>query len=145
MTEFVTCVCAQCNVVFGLTPETDRVLRQSSAGFKCPFGHPLVFSKGESEADKLRRERDRLKQENARLDEERHGAWATANAQLERARTAERQAAAARGQVTKLKKRAANGVCPCCNRTFANLQRHMATKHAGFVAEEVTPEGATIQ
>lgn len=25
--------------------------------------------------------------------------------------------------------RAANGVCTCCNRSFTNLRRHMATKH----------------
>lgn len=43
-----------------------------------------------------------------------------------------------------------HGVCPCCNRTFSDLQRHMASKHKGFAAEEVTaPEaaiaGTTIQ
>ena len=37
--------------------------------------------------------------------------------------------AAARGQVTKMRNRVGNGVCPCCNRTFVNLQRHMASKH----------------
>ena len=26
-------------------------------------------------------------------------------------------------------RRVQNGVCPCCNRTFSNLARHMATKH----------------
>lgn len=27
-------------------------------------------------------------------------------------------------------KRVSRGVCPCCNRTFQNLARHMATKHS---------------
>lgn len=26
-------------------------------------------------------------------------------------------------------RRVARGVCPCCNRSFENLQRHMKTKH----------------
>jgi hypothetical protein len=48
---------------------------------------------------------------------------------------AERSAAAAKGNVTKLRKRAAAGVCPCCNRTFLALQKHMAHKHPDFRAE----------
>lgn len=44
---------------------------------------------------------------------------------------------AARGQVTRLKNRAAAGVCPCCNRTFHQLVRHMAAKHPDFAAEPV--------
>jgi len=36
---------------------------------------------------------------------------------------------AIRGELTKLKKRVTNGVCPCCHRSFQNLRRHMATKH----------------
>lgn len=43
--------------------------------------------------------------------------------------------AAARGQVTRLKRRAANGVCPCCTRTFADLKRHMANQHPDFTLE----------
>lgn len=64
----------------------------------------------------------------------------------EETRTLERRLAAQRGVTTRLKNRVANGVCPCCNRTFANLQRHMSTKHKGFIAEEVQAEaGQTIQ
>lgn len=33
---------------------------------------------------------------------------------------------------TRLKKRVANGVCPCCKRHFENLQRHMQTKHPKY-------------
>jgi len=38
-----------------------------------------------------------------------------------------------RGQVTKLKKRVAAGVCPCCHRSFQNLARHMAGQHPEYV------------
>ncbi len=37
-----------------------------------------------------------------------------------------------KGQLVKVKKRISCGVCPCCDRTFQNLQRHMATQHPDF-------------
>lgn len=128
--------CYHCKVEFGLHDETERQLRMSSANFHCPYGHVQHFPKGETEADKLRRERDRLKQNEAWYEQ--RNRELRAEAESER-----RRAAAARGQVTKLKNRAAAGLCPCCNRSFVNLQRHMATKHAAFRAEPI--EGATIQ
>lgn len=33
---------------------------------------------------------------------------------------------------TRIKNRVKNGVCPCCNRTFENLARHMQAKHSDF-------------
>lgn len=138
--------CLTCNEGIWLTPGQEAVLRKTEQSFFCLWGHSQHFVRGPSEADKLRRKRDRLKQETARLEEEKRVAWNTANEQAERASAAERRASAARGQVTRLKNRAAAGLCPCCNRSFVNLQRHMASKHAGFTAEEVQArEGVTIQ
>ncbi|WP_165394478.1 helix-turn-helix domain-containing protein [Pseudoxanthomonas winnipegensis] len=31
-----------------------------------------------------------------------------------------------------MRQRVMNGVCPCCNRTFENLRRHMHDKHPEF-------------
>ena len=140
-----TVTCHRCNEVFGLADETDATLRRSGHTFYCPWGHPGVYSRGETEADKLRRERDRLKQETARLADEVRMAWNTVDDQHQQKEAARRSASAYRGQLTKIKNRVGRGVCPCCNRTFENLQRHMASKHAGFVAEEVKPEGVMVQ
>jgi hypothetical protein len=79
-----------------------------------------------------------LKQDAARLEDE-------IRAEREWRKQAQNQARAFKGRVTRLKNRAAAGVCPCCNRTFAQLARHMATKHKGFTAEEVVPTEATVQ
>lgn len=98
--------------------------------FYCPYGHPQVFAKGETEADKFRRERDQYAQRVAEWQDE-----ATRQRGLKEA--AERQAAASRGQVTKLRNRAGAGVCPCCNRSFRQMALHMKNKHPGFRAEEV--------
>ncbi len=130
MTSFVSTTCAHCKVEFGLHPDTDRELRRSGYGFKCPYGHALVFNAGPSEEDKLRQERDRLKQNAAYLEDR-------LRAEVEHRKAAQNQARAQRGVVTRLKNRAAAGVCPCCNRSFAQLRRHMETKHKDFVSTEI--------
>lgn len=122
--------CINCAVRFGVPEGFTANRRRDKRTFWCPNGHPMSYT--QSEADLLRRERDRLKQEQARLHD-------VARRHAEERDAARRQASAARGQVTRLKNRAAAGLCPCCNRSFQNLQRHMTTKHAGFTAEEVAP------
>lgn len=122
MNNLIRHTCGQCGVEFGLTEETLRALRQSSATFYCPYGHARHFPQGPSREDVLRQERDSLRQQASRyldqITEERN------------AREKEqRRAAAARGQVTRLKNRAKAGLCPCCNRHFTNLERHMASRH----------------
>tara|TARA_R110002095_G_scaffold133065_1_gene115524 strand:+ start:41 stop:445 length:405 start_codon:yes stop_codon:yes gene_type:complete len=83
----------------------------------CCCGHKWYFSE-KSEVDKVR---DQLESEIARADN------------LVRQRDAKkRQLAAAKGRITKIKNRVGNGVCPCCNRTFANLARHMGTQHPNY-------------
>lgn len=128
MTAFVEHRCWKCDVVYGMTRTLDARRRADGGEFFCPNGHGAVIR--ETDADKLRRERDRLKQDNARLEE-------VAREDRNRADAAERRTSAAKGQITKLKKRVAGGACPCCNRSFSNLQRHMATKHPNYVERPV--------
>jgi hypothetical protein len=103
----------------------DAAKASSKISFHCAYGHPMIFREGESEEDRLRRELQRAQQRLAEKDD------AIAATREERD-AAERRASAARGQVTKLKNRAAKGVCPCCSRHFTNLERHMTTKHPDF-------------
>lgn len=49
---------------------------------------------------------------------------------------AQRALRATKGRLTKTKKRIANGVCPCCNRHFVNLERHMTGKHPDYTKEQ---------
>lgn len=97
----------------------DDQRRRDKKDFYCPNGHAQAYR--ESEADVLRRERDRLQQRLAQKDDE--------------IRDLEGRRRAALGQVTKLRKRVGNGVCPCCTRSFANVERHMRMKHPEFKAE----------
>lgn len=127
--------CYSCKVEFMMADHTHAVAmeKREKFNFCCPYGHEQHYVSGESELDKLRRERDRLKQNEA---------WY--NDALKDAREArdlaERRRAAAKGQITRLKKRAAAGVCPCCNRTFSDLARHMAGKHPEFVLQPSADE-----
>ncbi|MCA0318194.1 MAG: hypothetical protein LCH88_09010 [Proteobacteria bacterium] len=127
--ELVTEQCCNCGMAFAMTADFKKRRLKDRQSFYCPAGHSQHYtgkSKEDQLAEELSRERQRLARYADMLGEE---------GELRRA--AERRASAARGQVTRLKKRAAAGVCPCCNRTFTNLARHMAGQHPGFKAEPV--------
>jgi len=128
--EFSSIECCNCGINFSVPALWKQVRRNDHRTFYCPNGHGQNFV-AETEADKLRRERDLLKQRVAeKNDDIRH--------EREQREAVERQLAAQKGQVTKLKKRASAGVCPCCNRTFTALARHMAVKHPTFVCDDAS-------
>lgn len=116
--QLVTEECFKCGVMFAIpTDLRNYLLADHSREFFCPNGHGQVYG-GKTEAEKQRERAERLALQLANRDED--------------LRCARAQVAATKGQVTKLKKRVANGVCPCCNRSFANLGRHMAGQHPDY-------------
>jgi len=121
--------CSECGIVFGVPDGWHESRRNDGKSFYCPNGHGQHYPKGESEKEKLRRERDLLAQRVAQRDDE-------IKRQRELKEAAERREAVQKANVTKLKKRAGAGICPCCNRTVLALQRHMASKHPGFQKEQ---------
>lgn len=125
--RFTVLDCATCAQVFAITDELHARRLWDRANFWCPLGHANVYCGGEKErlegeVQELERRVTRL---NAEVDQERA-----------RAATATRSANATRGEMTKLRKRIANGVCPACHRTFSQLARHMKSKHP----QEVTSD-----
>lgn len=120
--------CYKCHIVFAMPKDLQRRARQdNSVEFWCPLGHGQVYAT--SEADRLREELERAQRQ---LD------WAETarKAARDQAETAEYRRRAAQGQLTKIRKRVAAGVCPECHRTFTTLASHMASKHPGFKADE---------
>lgn len=111
--------CIKCDVQWQQTDTLDANKKRFKDTFFCPNGHPQVY--GENEADVLRRQLQRQEQRNAMLEDEK--------------RAADNRAKAAQRKLKKIEKRVHNGVCTHCNRTFVNLQRHMASKHADEVIE----------
>lgn len=115
----VTCWCGTAHAV--PTELRNYQLREHADGRKfnlwCPLGHeyhPSGRSKWEIEQERAR----------------------TAEADLARARaqltSTKDQLAAERKGAKAARQRTANGVCPCCKRSFVQLTRHMASKHPGY-------------
>jgi hypothetical protein len=94
----------------------------------CPLGHTHIIS-GTSEIEKLRREIERKTQEAIR-ERQKHDQTRAELRETELRRRAEC------GAKTRIKNRIANGVCPCCNRSFKDLHAHMKTQHPEFAASE---------
>lgn len=139
-----TITCCQCSEPFGMSDEAYTVLKRSSQLFYCTYGHAQHFTQGETEADKVRRERDLLKQENARLAESASIMSRTATQYYEQAEHERRRANGYKGHATRISKRAKAGICPCCNRHFAALEAHMKTKHPHFTPEAPDPPALKV-
>ncbi|WP_341896421.1 hypothetical protein [Sphingobium sp. YR657] len=128
MTTLVHITCYRCSVPFGLERTSYEHLKRSSQEFHCPYGHKQHFVAGKSEAEKLREQLDEERRRRQRVEQDR--AY-----HIEARESAERSARAFKGQVTRLRNRAKAGVCPCCNRHFSQLERHMASQHPDFTGE----------
>lgn len=110
-------VCKTCGIMFALPEEMlDRARTHPDIWWHCPNGHQWHFPV-RTEAQKLKDVKDSLARERARHEQTTASLRAT------------------RGVVTKQKnrlRRVAKGVCPCCNRHFKDVRRHMETKHPEY-------------
>ena len=116
----VVMVCGKCQCVFAIPEDLyGRARADSKVDWWCPNGHCRHFT------DTLREKLARQTQATSRAESravfwnDQHGA-------------SERSKAATRGHLTRLRTRVAAGVCPCCNRTFKDLARHMTSKHPDY-------------
>lgn len=112
-----------CGILYAI-PENLHRSAQDHRGpngwqISCPLGHTWHYTGDDLEV-RLQKELDRERNWSARLTAERDQVQASLNA--------------TKGVVTKMRKRASAGVCPCCTRTFQQLARHMAAKHPKFSA-----------
>jgi Asp-tRNA(Asn)/Glu-tRNA(Gln) amidotransferase A subunit family amidase len=121
-TTLETMCCPVCGVLYAV-PEImlDKARKDPEQWWYCANGHHLHFP-GETEEKKLRRRLQRETELAGRLAAERDQAQAEARAQ---------KAAKTRikNDRDRERKRIAHGVCPCCNRSFKNLKRHMESQH----------------
>lgn len=126
ITTSVTLAVTECPTCFTEHAIPRRMYRDRLANggsVYCPNGHPWVFC--EPENDKLKRQLEQSRRIRDSLS-------ASLTAERDQRLAAQRSAAARLGQLTKLRNRVGNGVCPCCNRSFANLARHMDSQHPDF-------------
>lgn len=139
--ELIKWTCGQCGVVQAMPKQADIVLRQSSATFYCLYGHVWHYPQGKSEEDKLRAQLEAERRSRQRA-EQNIAMWRDdAKQAREEADRQKRRASGYKGHAARITKRAKAGVCPCCNRHFTALERHMATKHPEFTADAPEPLG----
>ena len=125
-TELRVVCCHTCTGIYAIAlPFANRRL-QDGGTWHCPYCRQgTVYSASENaQLKKQLEEKDRaLRWQNEQR----------VNAQRE-SQSLRRQRDGMKGVLVREQKRLArvkNGVCPCCNRHFANLERHMKTKHEG--------------
>lgn len=134
--SLITETCSGCGILYAMPESFQKERLADKRTFYCPNGHTQTYT-GKTEAQKLREQ----------LDEERRGRqraeqnvayWSDeAKEQRERAEHERRRANGYKGHATRITKRAKAGVCPCCNRSFENLRRHMTSKHPQFTPIEL--------
>ena len=119
---FENTTCFRCGTIVVMHAEFYRDRVRDKAAWFCINGHQQVFV-GESVEETLRK---KLVSKELELAQERT-----------RIATKDRAIAALKGAARRTKTRVQNGVCPCCNRTFIALGRHMATKHPDWKEQEI--------
>ena len=112
----VTEHCCSCGTLFAFTEQFKAERKKTGASWYCPNGHSQHYTESTVE---------RLRKTQAALEEQQR---ATTRAKSE-ALALQHQIEAQAKEAKRLAKRTHAGVCTCCNRSFTNLRRHMATKH----------------
>jgi ssDNA-binding Zn-finger/Zn-ribbon topoisomerase 1 len=120
--EHVEC---SCGGVYAISKRIMDLARERGGSWHCPYCQGLV-SFNETEVKRLQKE---LEAERAR----KQAALERANRLNEELGKTEIQLKRTKTILKNHKTRTANGVCPCCNRAFVQLQRHMETKHPDYV------------
>lgn len=122
--KLVTEECYQCGVTFAMPEDFKRYRLADQETFYCPNGHGQCYA-GKTDAQKLREAKQQLERAATRE-----------RALRDQADASERSNRALKGVITRTKNRVANGVCPCCHRTFPDLADHMKDQHPNYATEE---------
>ncbi len=102
-----------CGMAFAMTQQFYDQTHRTGETWYCPKGHPRVWG-GDSIERKLQKEQAR------------------SVALGDQLRAAIEDAETARVALIRERSRIANGVCPCCNRSFENVARHIKGQHPDY-------------
>lgn len=129
--------CGGCGLPYGLPSGFLKMRQDDGKSWTCPNGCVRLYRKTTEQLALEKAEAELAAARSLAQREAQRRACAEEDARLAREREAHanRRRAAAKGQLTKTKKRVAAGVCPCCNRTFQNVARHMAGQHPEYAGD----------
>lgn len=120
--------CGECNIPFAMPDNLEYWARKEGRRFYCPNGHQLRYV--ESDLDRVKKQlaesEEKANRRLARLNEERDAHAHTTH-----------QLHGTQGALVKVKRRISRGVCPCCTRTFSNLQKHIEDMHPAYLKANV--------
>ena len=121
----VTVICPTCSIINAIPKEqNDRAHHwKDEVWIYCSNGHGWSYTKDKSAEEALRADVKRLEKEAA-------NAWNQALDAANTAKAEKRAHSVTKGLLTKAVNRAAAGGCIYCQREFANVARHMASKHS---------------
>lgn len=121
--------CCNCGTPFAIHAPLRQAFLDNGSTFYCPNGHPQHYTKPtKKRLAEAQKELARLREANEWYSDEytRH---------TKELKTTKNKLRGQKAAHTRLKNRIANGVCPCCNRQFVNLHRHMETQHPDYKGE----------
>jgi Zn finger protein HypA/HybF involved in hydrogenase expression len=122
--------CGKCGGVYAITERFREECFNTKRGhWNCPYCQSSWTYSGKTEAQQLRDELD---------NEKRKTQWAKGDASWARGEMhkAKRATIAQKAAKTRIKNRIAKGVCPCCNRYFADVHAHLHNEHPDFENQE---------
>jgi hypothetical protein len=112
--DFTMLECGGCGIPFFVPTKWKNSKVNEHGAFSCPNGCSRVFI-GKTEAEKLKDEMELLKKQSSQREEELQNKWLDTLGE--------------KHKLEKQMKRVHKGVCPCCNRSFHNLQQHIQNEH----------------
>lgn len=124
-TTLIESVHTHCGHIIYLPSVRIKMLQRTHEHFYCTVCSKLQYWTDKSDIEKL-------KATLVTIIDQRDTARRMTNEQRAKVKQKTRQLAAQKGVTTRIKNRIANGVCPCCQRTFKNLARHMKGQHPNY-------------
>ena len=127
--ELTSINCGSCGGTYAINERYREKCKQAGSSWNCPYCRVGWGYSGNSDNEQLRKQlaeaksREELNLARANRLREERDQWANR----------ERGQRAAK---TRIKNRISKGVCPCCNRSFSNLHRHMSSKHPDYAGEK---------
>lgn len=122
LTEAMVCEhCCNCGMPFYMPKSfQQRKLDNKGEQFHCPAGHPQHYTGKNKDEQIAALQREAAHEREMRLSASQQATqhWKTSRQIL--------------GKLRKLKTRIGAGVCPCCQRTFSQLARHIKCKHPQY-------------
>lgn len=133
--ELTPITCGSCGGTYAISERYHAQRAREGGGWHCPYCQvSWGFFGANTEVARLKTYLDNA---------QRRTEWAEASAQQERERAQRLQfkARTYKGHLTRIKNRVGQGTCPCCNRQFKDLRRHMASQHPDYVNAQTRNHG----